>query len=143
MLCLKKWAFNTKNAFCGFSQIQNGCRLKNKKRKTLFIMKFPTALFSECYESIKSFFPIWSTVMRHLDVPHSKSFFDWTVTLVQYAIANFIMNSVFLFSIFTREPFFIWEKPQKVFLGSNALFFNNDTYSILLQYIPQLIICIS
>ena len=63
MSCLKKWAFNTKNAFCGFSQIQNGCRLKNKKRKTLFIMKFPTALFSECYESIKSFFPIWSTVM--------------------------------------------------------------------------------
>ena len=28
-------------------------------------MKFAAALFSECYESIKSFFPIWSTVGIH------------------------------------------------------------------------------
>ena len=54
-----------------------------------------------------------------------------------------MMNSVFIFSIFTLEPFFIREKPQKVFLGSNALFFKNDTYFLLLRYIPQLIICIS
>ena len=81
--------------------------------------------------------------IQHLDVPHSKSFFDWTVTLVQYARANFMMNSVFIFSIFTLEPFFIREKLQKVFLGSNALFFKNDTYFLLLKYIPQLIICIS
>ena len=79
----------------------------------------------------------------HLDVPRSKSFFDWTVTLVQYAMANSMMNSVFLFSIFTQEPFFIWEKPQKTYLGSNALFFNNKVYFLLLWYIPQLIICIS
>ena len=61
-------------------------------------------------------------IMVGLDVPHGESFFEWTVTLGQYAIANFMMNSVFLFSIFTWEPFFIWEKPQKVFLGSNAHF---------------------
>ena len=54
-----------------------------------------------------------------------------------------MMNSVFLFSIFTRESFFIQEKPKKVFLGPNACFFKNDTYFLLLIYIPQLIICIS
>ena len=77
----------------------------------------------------------------------NKKFFFYlkhcTVTLEQYAMANFMMNSVFLFSIFTQEPFFIWEKPQKAFLGSNALFFNNKVYFLLLWYIPQLIICFS
>ena len=43
MSCLKKWAFNTKNAFCGFSQLQNGCRMKIEKIKTLFFMKFAIA----------------------------------------------------------------------------------------------------
>ena len=64
MSCLKKWAFNTKNAFCGFSQIQNGCQLKNEKRKTLFIMKFAAASFAECYKSIKSFF----SYMKHCSI---------------------------------------------------------------------------
>ena len=62
-----------------------------------------------------------------LDVPHSKSFFDWTVTLGQYAIENFMKNSIFLFSIFTWEPFFIWDKPLKVFLGSNAHIFESGS----------------
>jgi hypothetical protein len=28
-------SFNTKNAFCGFSQIQNGCRVKNEKKNAV------------------------------------------------------------------------------------------------------------
>ena len=57
-------------------------------------------------------------------------------------MANFMMNSVFLFSIFTWEPFLIWEKPQKVFLGSNTLFFIIDAHFFLFQYFPQLVVCV-
>ena len=90
--------------------------------------------------SLTDDYPFKPLNMTQLRVPHSKSFLVWTVTLGQYAIANFMKNSVFVFSIFPRQPFFIWEKPQKLFLGSNAYFFKSDTHFFIVIYIFQLLV---
>ena len=50
------------------------------------------------------------------------------------------MNSVFLFLFFNRQPFCIWEKPQKAFLVLNAHFFKHDIYFFWVSFILQLII---
>ena len=41
-----------------------------------------------------------------------------------------MMNSVFIFSIFTWQPFHLWEKRQKVFYGSNTYFLKSDIVAI-------------
>ena len=46
--------------------------------------------------------------MRYLAVPHSKSCFDWTVTVGQYVGTNFKNFCVFIFSKFIWEGFCFW-----------------------------------
>ena len=93
---LKNYYLTHKTLFEVFPIDGTVTKRKLKKWKRYSLWNFLSHIIPELRFNLKNF-----CYLKRCNVPHSKSFFDWIVTLGQYAIANFMMNSVFLFSIFT------------------------------------------